>query len=410
MEPQAGAGKRDTLMGDRLIPCTSRLPRPGLSHALSHGLPQRLFLAGLMALAMPWAAQADPAMEQELQSVLDAVIADNPTIPGVLASFQSGTLALNWQGAAGFSDLPTQTAMKPDQPLRLASTTKTYVATAILRLMEQGKLALDDAIEGHLPREQREVLASGGYAPAAISIRHLLTHTSGLFDYAMTKAFMEAIRGDPQHRWSRIEQLPFAMTHGETYGAPGQIYHYSDTGYILLGEIIEQHSGLGLAEALRHLLAFDGLGLGATWLETLEPTPSTAGPRAHQYLGNDDTFDFDASFDLYGGGGLAASMPDLARFYGALFRGGIYEQATTLAVMQTGIVPVLGGPSAYRMGIVVGEYRGHTFFSHGGFWGTLGAYMPALDLAMGIAATQQESRKEQRKLLHALLDVILDAQ
>jgi D-alanyl-D-alanine carboxypeptidase len=363
-------------------------------------------------------AVADPALEQNLQAVLDSFIANNPTIPGVMVTLHSEKLNLQWQGAAGIADLESGQAIKPDQPLRLASTTKTYVAAAILRLIEQSKLEPDDAISKHLPANQLDVLKTGKYQAGQISIRHLLTHTSGLWDYAASEAYATAVQENPEHRWTRNEQLQFAMDQGEPYGVPGEIYHYSDTGYILLGEIIERRSGMALAPALRKLLNFDALNLNATWLESLEPAPESAPIRAHQYWGEVDTTSWDPSLDLYGGGGLVANMPDLARFFRALFDGEVFDYPATLAEMKTTIIPSRGGPanqstdqgsSQYCLGISASDYRDFTIFGHGGFWGTLGAYIPALDLALGMAVTQQKSRDQRKELLEALLDVVIDA-
>lgn len=363
-------------------------------------------------------AVADSILEQNLQAVLNGFITDNPTIPGVMVTLDSEKLNLHWQGAAGIANLETAQAIKPDQPLRLASTTKTYVAAAILRLMEQGKLELDDVISKHLPANQLDILKTGGYKSGQISIRHLLTHTSGLWDYAMSESYGTAVQANPEHRWTRNEQLQFAIDLGEPYGVPGEIYHYSDTGYILLGEIIEQRSGMALAPALRKLLKFDALDLNTTWLESLEPAPESAPARVHQYWGDVDTIAWDPSLDLYGGGGLVANMPDLARFYRALLTGEVFDSPVTLAEMKTTIIPDRGGPAAqkadngssqYCLGISASDYRGLTVFGHGGFWGTLGAYIPSLDLALGMAVTQQQSRDQRKELLEALLDVVIDA-
>ena len=73
------------------------------------------------------------------------------------------------------------------------------------------------------------------------------------------------------------------MTHGKPYAAPGTEFHYSDTGYVLLGEILERRTGQGLAAAYRSLLSFKRLRLADTYLESLEARPRTARPRAHQY-------------------------------------------------------------------------------------------------------------------------------
>ncbi len=168
------------------------------------------------------------------------------------------------------------------------------------------------------------MLDGDGYDTGAMTIRHLLTHTSGLFDHTGPDRYVEAIMADPMHRWTRAEQLRGAVEWGDPHGGPGEFYTYCDTGYVLLGGVIEYVSGQPMAVAVRELLDFEGLGLDSTWWETLEPRPTGVRDRAHQFLGDLDTADFDPSYDLYGGGGIVSTVGDLARFYRALFTGGVF--------------------------------------------------------------------------------------
>jgi D-alanyl-D-alanine carboxypeptidase len=132
------------------------------------------------------------------------------------------------------------------------------------------------------------VLGGDGYDPSAITVRHLLHHTGGLYDYATDGDYQTAVLSDPARRWTRAEQIGFAMDHGDPLARPGVAYHYSDTGYVLVGEIIEQASGRPLAAAYRTLLGFERLGVDETYLETLEPAPTGVAPPAHQYVDDID--------------------------------------------------------------------------------------------------------------------------
>jgi CubicO group peptidase (beta-lactamase class C family) len=227
-------------------------------------------------------------LEETLQALVDGVVEQNRTIPGTILHVETPRLGFSWSHAAGVVDRERGIPLTPQHPVRLASNMKTFVAAAILRLWEEGRLALDASLVDHLSSDFLQVLARDGYQPVAITIRHLLTHTSGLFDYGDSPAFGQKIEADPTHRWTRAEQLQSAMDWGEPYGPPGQVYRYSDTGYILLGDIVERTSGQPLAAALRELLEDAQLGLASTWLETLEPPPAGAKERAHQYLGDVD--------------------------------------------------------------------------------------------------------------------------
>jgi D-alanyl-D-alanine carboxypeptidase len=255
----------------------------------------------------------------------------------------------------------------------------------------------------YLPEHLVEIVEAGGYRPEEITVRHLITHTSGLFDYGDSDQFGQAVMSDLSHRWTRQEQLEKAMEWGEPYGGPGEVYRYSDTGYILLGEIIEQLTGQTLAAAFRDLLKYDELGLRHTWLETMEPVPEGTMERAHQYVGDADTWAGDPSFDLYGGGGNAATVEDLALFLRGLMTGHIYDDPATLDTMLTTVEGTTGGPSyhgsdmvpgSYLMGLAVIDVDGITGYGHGGFWGTRAIHIPELDITVATSVNQQQARPD----------------
>jgi D-alanyl-D-alanine carboxypeptidase len=350
------------------------------------------------------------AVEGGLQALLDSVVEAGST-PGIMMRLDVPSLDFSWSGVSGVSDIGTGTPLTRANPVRIASNTKTYVAAAILRLWEEGRLGLDDPLSTHLPAEYAEMLAADGYDLEAITIRHLLTHTSGLHDYADRDLFIEAILADPTHRWTPAEQIGLAVEWGDPYGEPGEVYRYSDTGYVVLGLVLESVYGKPLAASLRELLDFEGLGMTSTWMETLEDPPAGAADRAHQYLGELDTYDFDPSLDLYGGGGLVSTADDMAVFMRALFIGGVYQRASTADTMLTTVTgakagPDLSGspmvPGRYRMGVEVRDLGGLEVYMHTGFWGTIAAYFPGQDIALSIAVTQQQSSALFRVFIDAL--------
>lgn len=315
------------------------------------------------------------------------MIKARPDIAGGSLHVDAPKRCLSWSGAAGVSDRATGTPLKPEQPHRIASNTKTYVAAAVFRLVEEGKVTLDAPIAGLLSGESVEVLRRGGYWPDAITVRHLLTHTSGIFDYAMSAPYQEAVNGNPSKRWTRAEQVRFAVDKGQQYGEPGSVFHYSDTGYILLGEIVERITGQSMAAALRALLGYEKNRWNATWFETLEPGPAGVADRAHQYMGDADTYTWDPSFDLYGGGGLAATPRDMARFTRALFEGKVYRKKETLDLMLA--EPAVQASRNYRSGIYARDVEGVRGFGHTGFWNTFAFHFPELDLTVAVSLTQQ---------------------
>jgi D-alanyl-D-alanine carboxypeptidase len=339
------------------------------------------------------------------------VAQDNDAVRSAVLHIDTPALGLNWEGAAGMADPENGIRMTPETPSRIASNTKTFIAAAVMRLSEEGMLDIDDPIADRLPEEYVAMLDGDGYDTEAATLRNLLTHTSGLFDHTVPDRFVEAILDDPMHRWTRTEQVQGAVDWGDPHGGPGEFYTYCDTGYVLLGGVIEHVSGQPMAAAVRELLDFEGLGLTSTWWETLEPRPTEVPDRAHQFLGDLDTADFDPSYDLYGGGGIVSTVGDLARFYRALFTGGVFADPSTADVMLTTVdgaraLPGAGTralpPGAYRMGIWVIEIEGLTTYRHTGFFGTLATYVPELDVVVTVATNQNQDDG-------ALTDIALEA-
>ena len=331
----------------------------------------------LIGCSSPTAGSAtDSALVTELQAVVDRFLAENPSAPGVSAYVECPTLGLIWSGAAG------TTARDSDEPLtarhtfRIASNAKTYVAAAALRLVEMGRLGLDDPLSALVTKERASLLASDGYDLDAMTLRMLLSHTSGLGDHSDDARYDEAILANPERRWTADEQIRLLVKWREPVGAPGEMYSYSDSGYILLGGIIEQKTGLSLGAAVRELVEYDRLGLVCTWWEYTEEPPAAAGPRAHQYYGDLDTRNWHASLDLHGGGGIIADAPELARFMRLLLEGEVLQRQSTLAAMTR------DGTPAYRLGLMVKEFSGQQAFGHQGFWNTFAFHLPALDLTV----------------------------
>lgn len=370
------------------------------SSILKTALPACLALAAACNQTEP---QPDLAavLGAELQEIVNSAVADSETVPAAALYVHAPSLGLEWEGAAGLADPATGETMTAAHPVLVASNTKTYIAASILRLWEDGRLGLDDPIADHLPVEYVDLLRSDGYRTDEITIRHLLTHTSGLYDYADRTIYPEKILADPSHRWTRTEQLEAAVEWGDPLGAPGEIYNYSDTGYILLGSVLEQITGQSMPDAVRELVGYERIGLDATWFETLEPRPSGVPALAHQFYGEVDASAIDPSSDLYGGGGIAAPVGDLGIFMRALFTGGVYTNPNTAPAMLTTVDSVkmsAGGeasgmpPGMYRMGVWVTEVEGFTVYRHSGFWGTVADYVPELDLAIGATVNQNQDK------------------
>lgn len=366
--------------------------------------------------ATPPATDRAAELAEALQGLVDSAVADNELVFGAALYVGAPALDLEWEGAAGMADPEAGVEMTSGHPVRTASNTKTYVAATVLRLWEEGKLDLDDPIADYLGEDLVASLQSDGYDPEAIKIRHLLTHTAGVFDHSDTSNYIEAITTDPLHAWTRSEQVEAAMAWGDPLGAPGELYRYSDTGYVLLGEIVAQASGQAMAAAVHKMIDYERLGLDSTWWETLEAEPEGVPERAHQFFGEIDTFDFNPALDLYGGGGLVATVGDMGRFMRALFTDEVYARPQTVATMLTTLDAVEPSgqegqmpPGMYRMGVWVLEVGGYETYRHTGFWGTMATYVPELDLTIACTVNQNQGGAALYKLTEQSVALVSEA-
>lgn len=332
------------------------------------------------------------------------------SIDGIALSISSIDKNIIWTGALGYDGRDKSKSVTEDQPFRIASVTKTFVATAILRLHEMDSLNIEEPISSYISTAHQEILREDAYDPDEITISHCLHHTAGLYDYAMGGSpYVKVVQENPQKKWSRTEQLEFAVEHGDKVGEPGERYAYCDTGYILLGEIIEGFFAGDLAQGLRSLIDFDGLGMSDTYLESLEEHPSDKRRQVRRYLGRLDALQYDASTDLYGGGGLVSTVKDLRIFMQSLFNHQIYDQELTLELM---LQKPEFDPSYdsfedkrfkdYRRGLWQIHLMGHAAYIHSGLWGTHLIYQPRHKTTLAINFTRGGSDRLIKKLFMAV--------
>jgi D-alanyl-D-alanine carboxypeptidase len=346
--------------------------------------------APLIPLVFALQAAGTDSVASRLQFIADSVLKARPRVPGLLVHVEIPRTGKRWTIASGFSDTATKTPLAPNQPVRVASNTKTYTASAILRLVERGTIALSDPIEKHLPAELTRELKRGGIAVDQITVDQLLSHRSGLNEHPAVPSYVAMVRSNPTKRWTRLEQVQWLVDSLKPVGPPGQQFRYSDTGYILLGAIIERYTGKNFGGGVRELVGLDRLGLRATWMETLEPPPAGIAPRAHQYMSGGDTFGLDPSFDLYGGGGIAATVADMAGFTTAVLTGRVFDKPATLDSMM--IIRSTGLYDGYGYGLFRVNIQGRRGYGHSGFWGTVSLHFPAEGVTIAVADTEQSQQ------------------
>ncbi|MDG1728289.1 MAG: serine hydrolase [Algibacter sp.] len=342
------------------------------------------------------------------QKILDSIYHQNEDCVGLMAHIEAPDKDISWNGAVGFSNKQTKSVLEKDQPVLIASNTKTYVAVAILRLVEQDKIELDSNIENYISPKSKRLLESHGYQLKDISVKHLLTHTSGIFDYAGSGDFFEFIKTQPNYRWTRDEQIQLAMSSGKPLGAPGDVFSYSDTNYLLSSEIIETLTGQDFYTAIRELLNFEGLNLDATWFSTLEEYPKNIKPLAYQYSTEEGvhSYSLDHSFDLFGGGGLAATTKDLAIFLYSVFNNKVFEKPNTLELLFTEVDTKQPKEWSYFLGISPVDFNDIKGFGHNGYWGTVVNHYPELNATISVFVLERDKRHLRVNVSRAYLEAL----
>lgn len=242
--------------------------------------------------------------------------------------------------------------MTPDLVFRIGSVTKTFVSARVLLLVESGEVALDDPLEKYVP---------GFPNGAAITVRQVMNHTSGIFNYTDDPTWQMQVNMDPAHVWKPADLVAVAAAN-PPYFAPGMGWTYSNTDYILLGELIENVTKNHVGAEIRSKL-LDPLHLDHTSFDGEEPVKGTL---AHGYQGNFDvTTLIDPSF-AWAAGAMVSSAADLLAWEEALYGGKVLAAATMQELLTA--VPTGSKGLSYGLGVMVLDksIALDTAYGHGG--------------------------------------------
>ncbi|MGI5200428.1 serine hydrolase domain-containing protein [Spirillospora sp. CA-108201] len=296
--------------------------------------------------------------------------------PGVIAEVKDGHRT--WTGTAGVADLDSGRPRTSNERFRIASMTKPFTAAVLLKLEAAGKLSLDDSVERWLPG----VVHGTGYHPEKITVRHLLNHTSGIFNYNNDEGFRARYAGDEfdKNRYNTVaprELVDIALTHPAVFqpGDPGR-WEYSDTNYILAGMVIESVTGNSYEEEagkqIIKPLKLEGTSVPGS-------SPKVPRPHAFHYStlfedGPDakvrDATELNPTV-AWSAGQIISTAGDVNRFMSLLLRGKVLPRPQQRAMFDT--VPVEGadghgGPDD-RYGLGIRKFKlkqGCWVWGHGG--------------------------------------------
>ena len=277
------------------------------------------------ALAVPAVAAgpvAAPGGHDATKRAVRAAVADG--VPGVTVTVRRGHGT--WAATAGVGNLETGKPRSARDHYRIASITKTFVATVVLQLEAEGRLSLDDTVDTWLPG----LVRGNDHDGRRVTIRQLLNHTSGIFDYLEDPGFQQTYMtadGFMKHRFDEAapeELLAIAMKN-RPYFEPGASFAYSNTNYLLAARVIEKATGNDYGDEIdRRIIA--PLHLTSTSVPTSRVTLPRPGSRAYSKLARTDT---GPTYDVtelnprlaYGSGQMVSSSADLTRFYSVLLGG-----------------------------------------------------------------------------------------
>src|SRR5215212_2454366 len=322
--------------------------------------------AAVLAAAAPHAQAQDgtpeasatttlPPFPPEEQLALNQIVATRlggQMVPGAVAGVAIPGRG-SWLSVQGIADLRNAAPIRGDDHFRIASVSKTFTATVILQLVDDGKLSLDDTLETYVPG-----IPNG----SEITIRQVLQMTAGIFDYSLDEQVVADYDRDPTILITPEDVIAIVDRHGPDF-APGESLSYSDTNYFLLGLVIEQVTGTSAAQALQEYV-FTPLGLAQT---SLPDTPVMPAPFARGYIATSATDDALRDVTLsnpltaWTAGGIVSTLADLLVWAAALGAGTLLTPATQRERLR--FEPIPGGsqlPVSYGLGIMdVAGFVGH---------------------------------------------------
>ncbi|WP_431160822.1 serine hydrolase domain-containing protein [Flagellimonas beolgyonensis] len=315
------------------------------------------------------------------------------------------------------SDDHTGVPISMDNPIYLASITKMLTATAIGILKEDKKLDFEGRIYQHLPEPlmaNLHVFGGTDYSNA-ITIAHLLQHTSGLPDYFTgttvdgSPNIINQLLVDTDKSWSPQEMIAFGKEKMEPHFVPGQGYHYTDTEYVLLALIIENVSGTTLDQFFQQFI-FEPLGMDASFINLKSAPIKKQLPMAQFYAGDIALSSIQSLSADWGGGGLVSTTQDLVQFLVAFQENKIVKKETRLA-MQHWVHETKG--MEYGFGIRKVSFNtlfdtdthleviGHTGSTASFLW-----YCPQLDTYIAGTLNQLEASKSTLNWVYDILTLI----
>ena len=355
-----------------------------MRHRRTSRLAAAVALAALF-LGVPCAAQDDPTTAR-----VDALVAaemQKQRIPGVsLAVVRDGQLVL--AKGYGLANVEHQVPVKPETVFQSGSVGKQFTATAVMMLVEEGKVGLDDSITKYFPD-----------APEAwkqIKVRNLLSHTGGTTDYPDDFDFRRDYTEDELLK--RAEAIPLAFQ-------PGEKWSYSNLGYMLLGVLIHKVTGQFYGDFLRERV-FKPLDMTTARIiseEDIVPNRAAGYRLVKGELKNQEWVS--PSVNTTADGALYLTALDMAKWDAALYTEKLLKRAS-FDQMWTPVKLNGGKSERYGFGWRLGDVRGHRIVEHGGAWQGFKSYIARyVDKKVTVIVFANLSQADPGKIAHGVAGV-----
>jgi len=331
---------------------------------------------------------ADTTTGSGIQKILDSLVAENG-LPGLnLSIITSNSRQENY--SSGYADMETRTELNADHVLFSGSIGKTYAVAVLMQLVDEGKINLEDMFIDHFT----DTLWLQ-YLPNinSISIKMLLQHTSGLPRYVMKPEIWTTINEDPDKVWTYKERM-FYIFNDEPVHEAGKGWGYSDTGYILLGMLIEKVTGKYYYDVVTERI-LNRLSLIDTYPSVKRemynlPQGYSSLPESFKMpekVVTDGKYCFNPQLE-WTGGGFASTTPDLARWAEVYYKGTVFSDSLLKKIITPNEQGYLIQPGlSYGMGSFIFDTTHRKAFAHSGFvpgFLSMFAYYPDLDISIAL--------------------------
>ncbi|MFF3432259.1 serine hydrolase domain-containing protein [Streptomyces sp. NPDC002602] len=327
------------------------------------------------ATPSPSADDAFVALTPAVKAQLDAAIAKTlreTKVPGAIVGLWAPGKG-SYVKTFGVADKATGAPMKTDMNIRIGSETKTFTVTALLQLVDQGKIGLDDPIGKYI---------AGVPNGDTITLRELAGMRSGLFNYSEDPGFDKAFLTNPNRPFTPKELLAYSFKHPVNF-APNATFEYSNTNLILLGQVVEKITGRLLREVINQDVLVPA-NLGGTLFPTGNqyPDPHPQGYTNQSLSGKIvNSTDWDPSW-AWAAGAMISNLHDLRSWAKTVATGTLLKPATQAERLKTQPIGIIPGAS-YGLGIFdVQGWIGHNGSIPG--YETLTVYLPEADATMVI--------------------------